>query len=384
MPARQLPPEGSLEFEQLLEEWRECHTGEEGDALARKWGFKAGASLNRILFNKGYKKSAITRPEGLTGVEAQVLKMLKDEPLSVGEISRRIDRSKETVIKIIDSLRAQHYHVQLDEVSREVAIPHEPVPSFEPTEFAYFKKFIRIGLVADTHICSKRQQMTLLHDAYSIMDSRECQFILHAGDLVDGIDMWRGHRQELFKQTAEEQREYTVDNYPKSKRGIKTYVIGGQHDHSFYKQNGYDIVEHICEKRKDLVYKGFYKADFNIRGIWVNLQHPGGGVSYARSYRVQKIIEGMVGFIVATIAAPFPSLAVFGHWHVPLHLPNYMGVDAVSLPCFQAQTIYLQQKGLMPSVGFAIADIWLDKIGNTASSKIEFIDLSSQIKQKDY
>ncbi|GAI13256.1 unnamed protein product, partial [marine sediment metagenome] len=40
---------------------------------------------------------------------------LQKESLSVGEISRRLDRSKETVIKILDTLRKDGYEVNLEE-----------------------------------------------------------------------------------------------------------------------------------------------------------------------------------------------------------------------------------------------------------------------------
>ena len=289
-------------------------------------------------------------------IEEQVLSIVKSGTLSVGEISRRIDRSKETVIKTIDALRSKSYEVILDETTREVSIPHEP-RDFKPTEFTYFSNRWKIGVVTDTHIGSKYQQMTLLHDAYSIMDSQKVDFVLHAGDLVDGVGLYRGQQQELFLPGAEVQKDYTVKNYPKLSRR-KTYVIGGQHDYCFYKQNGHNIVDAICKERSDLIYRGFFRADFKIKGIPISLVHPGGGVSYARSYKSQKHVENLVGSVVSMLRTDIskldmiPALMWFGHWHIPCHLPCYMGVDAVSLPCFQAQTPYLAEKGLMPTIGY--------------------------------
>jgi len=335
--SKQLLPSG-----EAFEKEKEFFATADDSALesrASELGFVNKKSYVKSMRDHGAalpSQSQVTPPltDDLDELEIKTLKILKDQPTSVGEISRQVDRSRETVIKVIDSLRAKHYQVKLDEVSRQVVLPHEPTPDFKPTEFKYFHDFYRIGMVTDNHFGSKFQQITLLHDAYKIIDDRDVDFVINAGDLTDGIDMYRGQHQELHKHNAKEQREYTIDNYPRAKKA-RTYLIGGQHDRSFFKQNGYDIVEHICEKRDDLVYRGFYKADFKVRNAWIHLQHPGGGVSYARSYRMQKIIEGMVGFIIATIAAPLPTLAVFGHWHIPVHLPCYMGVDAVALPCFQ-------------------------------------------------
>lgn len=329
-------------------------------------------------------------PNALTDVEQAVLDIVMKEPASVSEISRRIDRSSETVIKTIDALRAKHHEVVLDETRHEVSIPREPSKVFVPTDFKYLRKFYRIGIASDTHLCSKYQQLTLLHDAYTIFDDRQVDFILHAGDLVDGIDMYREHMQEIFKHNAPDQKQYVIDNYPRSKGRTKTYIIGGQHDRSFYKQNGYDIVEHICEKRKDLVYKGFFQARFTIKGLPIELQHPGGGLAYALSYNPQKMVESISGYVLSIMRASpefykvLPALLLIGHYHVPMHLPRYMGIDVSTLPCFQAQTPYLQQKKKMPVIGCAVAEIWLGQDNNLSSVKLEYINMDSRVIDKDY
>lgn len=322
----------------------------------------------------------------LTELENQVLGIVKASPISVGEISRQVDRSRETVIQTIDSLREKSYEVILDEVSRQVNIPQEPSQKFKPTEFKYFKRFYRIGLVSDTHIGSKYQQMQLLYDAYADFNKRQVDFVLHGGDLNDGVNVYRGQDIEIFLHDpfGKQQKDYVVKKYPKLERGRKTYLIGGQHDRCFYKNKGYNIIQAICQERKDLVDRGFYKAEFTVRGLKIGLQHPGGGVSYARSYRMQKIVENMIGFINSIKGAEAPIMLAFGHWHIPCHLASYMGIDAFSLPCFQSQTPYLEQKGLMPVVGYAVAEIYLDKDNNLTSTKIEFVNLNAKIKQNDF
>lgn len=386
MPVRKLPMGEELELEK---KWFEVAPLQDLKDRAKQLDMPFESYTRQMRHNGAHRKeqepaSVAKFGSMLAEEERKVLAQVQQGPTSVGELSRILDRSKETIIRIVDSLRLKHFEVVLDEISREVKIPHEPKADFAPTEFTYFKKFYRIGLVADTHAGSIFQQMTLLHDAYSIFDERATDFNLHAGDLVDGIDMYRGHREELFLPDAEQQRQYVVNHYPKPKGRTKTYLIGGQHDRSFYKATGYNILAHICERRSDLVYKGFYKAQFNVKSVLVGLQHPGGGVSYARSYRLQKIVENMIGFFVSIPGSPMPHFIVFGHWHIPIHLPSYMGIDAISLPCFQSQTPYLEQKGLMPSVGFAIAEVWLDKLGNLTSVKVEFINMNAQIRQRDY
>ena len=326
----------------------------------------------------------------LSQLEQQVLSIVQRGAVSVGEVSRQVDRSAETIIKTTDSLRDKHYEVILDQTSHQLSIPYEPSKEFKPTEFKYFRKFYRIGLVSDTQIGSKYQQMTPLHDAYSIFDTRQTDFNVHAGDVFDGVDMYRGHRDELFLYDAEQQRNYAEKHYPHSKRGTNTYLIGGQHDYCYMKQNGYNILEHLCELRKDLIYRGFYSAEFSIKGLRIGLEHPGGGIAYALSYAIQKFTEDLAGYVLTRIRNKpedlnlLPVMVFFGHYHKMMHLPSYMGVDAVGLPCFQSRTKYLQQKRHHPDVGCAIAEIYLDKNNNLSSTKIEFVNMNSQIKERDY
>lgn len=234
------------------------------------------------------------------------------------------------------------------------------------------------------HNCSKYQQVTLLYDAYAEFNKRQVDFVLHAGDLVDGKNMYRGQDREVFKTGADEQAQYTIDNYPKLERNRRTYIIGGQHDRSFYRDSGHNVVHAVCKERKDLVYRGFYKAEFIVKGLPIGLQHPGGGVAYALSYKMQKNIESMMGYVASIPSATRHILEAFGHWHVAVHIPSYMGVDVVGLPCFQSQTPYLEQLGKMPVVGFAIAEIKLDKNDNLSSTTIEFFVQNSQIKINDW
>jgi len=390
MASRKFPLKDSKDYKQLQSLVTGGQVDKAVEILVKQYGFRDRNTVMKA-FNEhlGFRISELPiKPKeivaGLTELEQQVLDIIKTGAVSVGAISRQIDRSAETVIKAIDGLRDKSYEVNLDEVSRQVSIPQEPSKEFKPTEFKYFRRFYCIGLVSDAHTGSKYQQMTLLHDAYADFNKRMVDFVLNAGDLVDGKNMYRGQENEIFKHGADAQADYTIQNYPKLERGRKTYIIGGQHDRSFYRDGGYNIIRAICKERSDLVDRGFYKAEFVVKGLKVGLQHPGGGVAYARSYRMQKIIENMMGFIHSIPTAEAPILQIFGHWHIPCHLPSYMGIDAVSLPCFQSQTPYLEQKGLMPVVGYAVAEIYLDKDNNLSSTKIEFIIQNSRIAKSDY
>ena len=387
-----LPKIDSTEFADVVGKFL-TGTNEEVRELAKELGYSQAKQLHKAMKRRNiireYKPSSLPPPEittELSELEKQLIDIVKGRPSSVGEISRRIDRSSETVIKLLDSLREKHYMVELDKVSRLVELPAEPRRDFAPTEFKYYHRSYKIGLVSDVHLGSKYQQLTALYDAYKIFDERDVDTIFHAGDLLDGTGMYREQAQETFLHTAPEQRKYAEEVYPKpKKKGLKTHLIGGQHDRSFYKREGYDILEHIAEHREDIIYHGFFSHKFYFKELLVQLEHPGGGLSYARSYSVQKIVENMMGFITTIPTAVMPALLVVGHWHTPLHLPVYMGVDTVCLPCFQSQTPYMQQKkNMMPTIGCAVAEIWMNEENQLSSVKVEFIIMNDRVKERDW
>lgn len=391
-----LPNLGTKEWEYLCAVYLAC-TDVEARQLSNEVGYSRCYNFEVAMRQRGIFRIRnnepvpevieAVAPSELSAIEKQVLTIVKERPVSVGELSRQCDRSSETIIKVLDSLREKHHMVALDSVSRLVELPVEPRRDFAPTEFKYFHQSYKIGLLSDTHLGSKFQQLTALYDAYKIFDERNVDTILHAGDLLDGVGMYREHPQETFLHTAPEQRKYAEDVYPRPKKqGLKTHLVGGQHDRSFYKKDdGYDILEHIAEHRDDIVYHGFFSHKFYFKELLVQLEHPGGGLAYARSYSVQKIVENMVGFINTIPSAVMPTVLIVGHWHTPLHIPVYMGVDTVMLPCFQAQTPYMQQrKNMMPTVGCAIAELYLNEDNRLSAVKIEFIIMNDRIKERDW
>ena len=209
-------------------------------------------------------------------------------------------------------------------------------------------KTTRVAIVSDTHLGSRYQQLSYLRAFYRYCSRKGISVVLHAGDLVDGERIYRGQEYEVFAAGVDAQAEYAVNNYPRYK-GIKTYLISGNHDSSFQAQAGIDIVNMICRQRDDMVYLGYGGATVEINGVKFDLIHPDGGVPYARSYRSQKIVEQLPG-------GTKPNVLILGHLHVTNILPSYRNVLVIMAGCFQAQTPYLRRKGLAPDVGAYVVE----------------------------
>lgn len=328
--------------------------------------------------------------------ESQVLKWLQKEELSIGEMSRRLHApygvSKEYVIKILDNLRKQGYEVDYQKETHQVKLERELKKSFEPIDIKpLYRNSCKILLLGDTHMVSKCQQLSLLHTAYKIGEDEEVAFALHGGDIQEGDGtVYRGQKQEIFLPIGTDViRDYVVENYPKTK-AFKTYVLGGgNHDWIWMKNYGYNMVKNICEKRKDLVYRGDVGARFTIKGLTFETLHPSGGVGYARSYRLQRIIEGAIGDVLTKVrnlnlrVQEISQFFVAGHLHVALWFP-YMSYQAFLVPCLQSQTDYLKAKGLFPEVGFFIVKAEFDDKGNVNKLTHQYYNFNGQIKEQDY
>jgi hypothetical protein len=219
---------------------------------------------------------------------------------------------------------------------------------------------VRFAICSDTHLGHRKQQLTYLHDFYAKAREWRAEFMLHGGDLVDGQNMHRDQQYELFRHGVESQARYAVDNLPVLRSGRKsvlpTFAIGGNHDGSGWNDAGANVLGRVADKRDDFNFLGAPVATFHYGPLRIRLVHPDGGVSYARSYRLQKSVEQLP-------ADDKPHMMLFGHWHVASHLPAYRNVEAFQVPCFQAQTAYMARKMLAPVIGGILFEAEYDKSG---------------------
>lgn len=247
---------------------------------------------------------------------------------------------------LIQALASKGY-----QITKEQEKPAKPVDISR-----FFGKTLKFAIIADTHLGSQYQQLTYLNQAYKLCEKMEIPIVLHCGDMVDGNGkVYRGHLYEIFLHGADVQRNYIIKKYPRIK-GITTYAVSGNHDLSFHKDGGYDIIKAIAAEREDIVYLGQYGGDLHFKGINIALMHGGGGIPYALSYHAQRIIERL---------APEnkPHILAIGHWHCSFLMPMYRNVVCFLPGCFQAQTPFLRRKGLKPEIGFWTVALTINKFG---------------------
>lgn len=209
-----------------------------------------------------------------------------------------------------------------------------------------------VGVVSDTHICSKSERLDLLHSAYHIMKRAGITDVWHAGDIVDGNKVYKGQEFQLKRIGVDEQADYCVANYPRA-RGITTHFIAGNHDVSFWDREGIDVCRLISERRDDMDYLGQYYARIRLKGgCNVDLVHGRGGFSYAVSYPMQRFVNELEG-------GSKPNILIMGHFHRTLYMVH-RNIHNLLPGAFQDQNDYTRRRGLQPNKGFWTLEFKVD------------------------
>lgn len=295
------------------------------------------------------------------------------KPRTVTDLATVVDRSEMTIHKWLDELNEQGYNLQ--RMGDSWYLDKNVNPSESRIDLKTTETHLTIGIVSDTHACSRAQQITFLRDFYKRCADKGVTDMYHAGDMLAGTKVYPGQMGEIFRHTEDEQIEYVVEAYPKIK-GVTTHVIGGNHCLSFVKDGGADPLVRIALERPDIDYIGPYSG-------WVDLTdacsmymiHPMGGPAYAVSYKMQKLIESFEG-------GRKPNIAVMGHFHQQLYMRvrNVHGI----MPCsFEAQTLYLRRKAIQPQIGGVMLSIDFDDDGAIQSLDPKFISYMIP-KEHDY
>jgi len=282
-------------------------------------------------------------------LDDSILDDLRRNQQDVVTLSAKYDRSVATIIKSIANLRKDF---DIVENGDKFELLKEAVAENKLHKLDIKSDTFKFAAISDTHLCSKYQQLTLLNDFYDRVVQFGAKKVYHAGDILDGENVYKGHKYEIFMIGADSQAQYAIDYYPK-RDGVETDFVGGNHDLVYYKTMGLDICKSISAERKDLNYLGQIGAYIEIfPGISLYILHPDGGGAYAVSYKPQRIAAGFHG-------GGKPRIMMLGHWHEGLTMFE-RNIHIVLPMSFQSQTPYLMRKGIMPKIGGYLCEAKLE------------------------
>lgn len=213
---------------------------------------------------------------------------------------------------------------------------------------------LKLLLISDTHLASKYDRLDILNYLYDEADKKGINYVLHSGDLTEGLSGRPQQLYELKEASYTGQRDYVIDKYPKT--DIPTYVIAGNHDQWWIKQCGADICRDISNNRDDLIYLGSDCEDLKIGKLRIRLYHGTGGGAYAKSYKLQKYLDSVP-------TEERPHILQTGHIHQAFYMKQG-NTHCFQTSCLQDQTPYERSKGLSNDKSCWWVDVYMDNKGN--------------------
>lgn len=274
--------------------------------------------------------------------------------LTLDALAQQLDRTPGQVLDAILALKGRGLNVHQigDRWSLE---RHMPI---EERAFTYQSRpdnTYVFGVASDQHLCSRYAREDVLADLYDAFVDAGVDRVFNAGNWIDGED--EKNRFDLQVHGFEPQIDYLVERYPR-RDGITTYAVWGEDHEGWYSRREAIDVGRFAERRmrdagrEDWVDLGFVEARVDLvnanTGAKTTLvvMHPGGGSSYAYSYRSQKIVEALSG-------GEKPAVLLIGHYH-KLNCNLIRNVWTAQCGTQQDQTVFMRKKGLDAHVGGAI------------------------------
>lgn len=253
-------------------------------------------------------------------VEIAILKAIKSKKKTeFSDICNLVDKGPETVQAAIDKLRSDGYEITVSHDRIELSTP-EPRSGellIHPTPKA--GEEIIFGALGDTHLGSKHERLDVLDTLYKDYQENGIKDVYHTGNMVEGDARFNKFDVKVYG--LEGQTDYFLEHYPRVEGVTTYYITGDDHEGWWMQREGINYGKYLQNKaiecgRDDLVFIGHVEADVVFESPDGNpdnhrhmrVMHPGGGSSYAYSYKPQKIVEAAQG-------GEKPHICLIGHYH---------------------------------------------------------------------
>ena len=247
----------------------------------------------------------------------------------------RYNISEPDLVSILKSARAHEPHVKRLNISG---------------------KHIKYGYHSDNHIGVKQFKPELWDKMVQLFKRESVDFILDAGDHLEGMSHRVGHVFTLDDIGYNAQMNHAVELY--SQLPAPTYGIDGNHDSWYFKPQNMGIVVGEELERRVPQYNHLGQQEGTLepaKGVIIKLFHPNDGTAYAVSYKLQKLIESFSG-------GEKPNIVHEGHYHKALYmfLRNVHGFECGTL-C--GQTEWMRGKKIAAHMGFGVVDVFYNSRG---------------------
>jgi hypothetical protein len=315
---------------------------------------------------------------------------LRDKPRKLDWLCNKYNRSPKHITTVLEQMTEEGYAVIRTKGHSSILTGTRPQVEFPDVSIADMQgDIVRFAVYSDPHNGGRHAQTNNLNKFMKhCHDNEGIQLFFNPGDTFAGIYGYKGQEYDLMPEctplsrplahyATNRQVEVAEHNIPQWDDTIQ-YMLGGNHDWWHVKNTGIDALRKLCDRRSDMVYLGYDACDVPLTDkTTLVLWHPSGGVSYARSYKLQRKGQEPQAMqelrnAIREERSPNIRMIISGHDHSVCLLPD-LPVPAVMAGCFEGQTNYLTQKGLVPAIGGWIFELVVNDAGDIARFKSEWI-----------
>ena len=277
--------------------------------------------------------------------------LIKKKKPYINTIIKDLDIKEYEVYGLVEMLKKEGY---LFDIQDNQVVKVKPIKENDIYIVPNNLDHIKLLLISDTHLASKYDRLDILRYLYAKAEDNNINYVLHSGDLTEGLSGRPEQLYELKENSYTGQRDYVIDKYPKS--NIPTYLISGNHDIWWYKKCGADICKDISNHRQDLIYLGSDCEDLKIGKLRIRLYHGKGGSSYAKSYKLQKYLDSIP-------IEERPHILQTGHIHQSFYMKQNT-THCFQTSCLQDLTPFERSMGFNNDKSCWWLDVYMDDKGN--------------------
>jgi len=290
--------------------------------------------------------------------------LLKErQPFKLEDVATELKVGVEVVQSVVEKLASQGYTFR-NTGEYYIHSKNALLGSIYDASKRFNGRYLKFGIVSDTHLGSNMERLDLLEQVYDIFKKEGAKTVFHAGDFTDGYGVYRGQEFEVHKVGQEEQIDYAIKVYPQRPL-VRTFTIAGNHDLRQYERGGSDPLVQVARARKDIEYLGQLDARVKLAdNVAMEILHPSGSIAYALSYKAQRDINNRP-------ASDLPNILVYGHWHTSFYM-QYRDVQFLQAPCLKETGLWERSKGLHTTLGcWLVEAVLTDDLSSLAKFKPE-------------
>lgn len=296
---------------------------------------------NRIL-NKNARAIKLEKDSQKT------IDVIKEIDKTLNDTKTPEDKKKE---KLIETLLQKYTFNELTSISKGYS---PTIHDYKPMKVDFTGNKVKIGIVSDTHMGSKYFFEEWWDSMIEVFLNEKVDFIVHVGDLVEGLSSRAGHVYDLTKIGYTPQKDYAIEMLRKIPSNINIYAISGNHDRWFIKAANANIVKDVADIVENFHYIGSDEGDIYLnKNVYIKLWHGEDGSSYSYSYRIQKIVESLG-------MHEMPNILITGHVHKAFFVPSERGVACLSAGALCSISSFMRSKKLANHSGFWTMDVTFD------------------------